>query len=696
MIERLKRENPDSWRLVIFTSRRETQTTIQLFLEGHGLTVGLINGQSGSRNQDTIGRFRSDPPQCRVIVSTEAGSEGVNLQVANVLVNYDLPWNPMIVEQRIGRVQRLASRHASVGIFNITLRGTFEEYIVGRLMEKLQMSASAIGDIEALLEGSGVGGEDGEDFEEKVRELVVAALRGFDMEASTRMMVESIREAKANLEREEKRIDEMLGGGDGQSYVGPRAPSLPAQERSLGPKDFTLCAFDTLGAVVSERGPDLFMVDDEAGRDLIRFENEGGKTSSTLYAAGSSAFSRLVQRVVTSGVHQVEDRDDDPRPRSEALARSWTARFGGEVESVEIEGARQRFEGTALVRARAIVAHDSYERLIEVPCSAAEVQDATFSRIGLAPVPNLVEQPSALGIDPEKVIEAAYLDPGLAEFSRFYLERRAHEMEAAGRNERKRKKMADDFTPRFTFTLAGADGALHRETRAKLRYCIDGGELLTSEITIIPSSGAITSEPKIQSCAVTKKSVPEAALGQCCVTGLSALRHLLSKSEHSGRIALPEHMLVCEQSGRRLIRDEADRSDVSGRMVGTHLLRTCTATGRRAEAEHFGRCAFTSAEVLKSELVASDLSGKLFRSDQSLQSSVSGKIGHRNEFILCAQTRHPVATSEAEICDSTGSKVRPGILETCQETGTRVLPSELSRSAVSGRRVLKKLLWSWS
>ena len=42
-----------------------------------------------------------------MIVSTEAGSEGVNLQVANVLVNYDLPWNPMIVEQRIGRVQRL-------------------------------------------------------------------------------------------------------------------------------------------------------------------------------------------------------------------------------------------------------------------------------------------------------------------------------------------------------------------------------------------------------------------------------------------------------------------------------------------------------------------------------------------------------------------------------------------------------------
>ena len=97
-----------------------------------------------------------------MIVSTEAGSEGVNLQVANVLVNYDLPWNPMIVEQRIGRIQRLASEHASVSILNIILKDTFEEYIVGRLMEKLQMAAHAIGDIEALLEASGIDDEDGE------------------------------------------------------------------------------------------------------------------------------------------------------------------------------------------------------------------------------------------------------------------------------------------------------------------------------------------------------------------------------------------------------------------------------------------------------------------------------------------------------------------------------------------------------
>jgi helicase-like protein len=85
LVDQLTRKNPECWRLVVFTGRLETQTTIQAFLEARGLKVGIINGSSGQRNQDTIKRFWKNPPDCHVIVSTEAGSEGVNLQVANVL-----------------------------------------------------------------------------------------------------------------------------------------------------------------------------------------------------------------------------------------------------------------------------------------------------------------------------------------------------------------------------------------------------------------------------------------------------------------------------------------------------------------------------------------------------------------------------------------------------------------------------------
>ena len=219
-------------------------------------------------------------------MSTEAGSEGINLQVANVLVNYDLPWNPMIVEQRIGRVQRLASEHASVGIFNIMLRGTFEEYIVGRLMEKLQMASHAIGDIEALLEASGISGEDengATGFDERIRQLVIAALAGKDVEAATRQAEQSIANAKSTMEREEESINAMLGGMEGAEFVGPRAPTLPGVVRSMKPRDFTLAAFKSLGARVTPQPLDLYLAEENGGREHIRFEeNAGAGTRSTL------------------------------------------------------------------------------------------------------------------------------------------------------------------------------------------------------------------------------------------------------------------------------------------------------------------------------------------------------------------------------------------------------------------------------
>ncbi|WP_338696319.1 MULTISPECIES: hypothetical protein [Bradyrhizobium] len=71
LVSMLKQQTPTGWRMVVFTGRRETQTTIQAFLEELGLKVGIINGSSGQRNQETIARFRADPPEIRAIVSTE-------------------------------------------------------------------------------------------------------------------------------------------------------------------------------------------------------------------------------------------------------------------------------------------------------------------------------------------------------------------------------------------------------------------------------------------------------------------------------------------------------------------------------------------------------------------------------------------------------------------------------------------------
>ena len=695
LIDKLKRENPERWRLVVFTGRLETQTTIQAFLEKHGLKVGIINGMSGPRNQETIARFRKNPPECHVIVSTEAGSEGVNLQVANVLVNYDLPWNPMIVEQRIGRVQRLASEHANVGVFNIMLRGTFEEYIVGRLMEKLQMASHAIGDIESLLEASGISGDEENGpagFDEKIRQLVIAALAGKDVEEATHRTEQSIADAKTELEREEASINAMLGGMDGAEYVGPRAPTLPGVVRSMEPRDFTLAAFKGVGARVVPQAPDLYLVEENGGREHIRFEeNTRASVRSTLYAPGTAAFVRLVGRTIATGIYDIEDLDQNSAKESEQLARQWVFTFGGTLKAIEIQEVRRCFGGKAVVRIRATVAHDSYERLVEVPCLPAD-HYVQVDRSGLGPLPHTIENPSICGINIGTLADAAKLDDAISEFCRFYLERRAQEMQAGGGDERKRKKLEDDFTPRLDMVLVALDGSLHRQVQVKTQYSFDGESEYYSMLTITPHTGKLLDAPEMGLCAQSGKTVPKTCLAQCQISGAMVLKHFLARSEVSSRLALAEFTVLCSLSGKRVLKDEAEASAVTGRLVASSLLKTSAVSGKRAEPDHFRQCEFTKAEVLNAELGVSEISGKHYRIDEQTRSAVSGKTGHKQEFLICYETRQPITMKEAEQCETTGNYVRPGILEQCAVTKKRVLPSELGRCAVTGKRVLKSLL----
>jgi superfamily II DNA or RNA helicase len=691
LIDQLMRQNPERWRMVVFTSRLETQTTIQAFLEARGLKVGIINGNSGQRNQDTIARFWKTPPACHVIVSTEAGSEGVNLQVANVLVNYDLPWNPMIVEQRIGRIQRLASEHASVSILNITLRGTFEEYIVGRLMEKLQMAAHAIGDIESLLEASGVDDEGGEDFEDRILRLVLAALAGKDVEKATKQAEQSIVDAKAKLEAEEININDMLGSMDGAEYVGPRAPKLPPTIRSMEPREFALAGLKGLGATATPKEDGLYLLEDETGREWICFDEGAPNGRATLYAPGSAAFSRLVSRLIATGVHEVEDSDEDPAGRADEISRRWVDSFDASPIATKVEGVRRCFEGKALIRVRATVAHDSYERLVEVECRPGE-HKAHAVRSGLYKLADTIENAQHLGIDIDRLADAAGRDQGIGEFCRFYVERRVEEMAAAGDDARKRKKMEDDFTPRLELTVVALDGGIHREVTTEVQYKFGNGPPYESRLTVVPRTGDYLSTPQLGRCDNSGSVAPRECLGHCVMTGVDVLRHLLVTSEVSGRTALPDHALRCSLSGKFVLTDEAELSAVSGNPVASSALKTCSLTGKRAEPEHFGRCEFTTVEVLKSELAVSDISNKPYRRDQQLRSAVSDKTGHKDEFLLCHETRQPITKEEAEQCEVSGKFVRLGVLDRCSATGKAVLPSELERCAVTDNRVLKRLL----
>ena len=103
----------------------------------------LLWGNMATSKQDLINEFR-ERSDLRVLVATEVASEGVDLQFCRLLVNYDLPWNPMRVEQRIGRIDRLGQKAKVIHIWNLFYKETIDERIISRLLVRLRVFEQAL------------------------------------------------------------------------------------------------------------------------------------------------------------------------------------------------------------------------------------------------------------------------------------------------------------------------------------------------------------------------------------------------------------------------------------------------------------------------------------------------------------------------------------------------------------------------
>ena len=145
----LRDEDPNQ-KVLIFTQYRETQRHLAELLESSGWEINQFHGQMNTMAKDrAVERFRdNEGPQ--VLVSTEAGGEGRNLQFCHTLVNYDLPWNPMKVEQRIGRVDRIGQER-EVRIFNLFSRDTIEERVLDVLERRINVFEETVGGLDPIL-----------------------------------------------------------------------------------------------------------------------------------------------------------------------------------------------------------------------------------------------------------------------------------------------------------------------------------------------------------------------------------------------------------------------------------------------------------------------------------------------------------------------------------------------------------------
>jgi superfamily II DNA or RNA helicase len=137
-------------RVLIFTQHTDTVTGLLRRMEREGLHARSFHGSmSPGERAKTIAAFRSG--EAPVMISTDAGAEGQNLQFCNCVLNYDLPWNPMRIEQRIGRVDRLTQPRDEVFIANLYARNTIDESVYQLLASKLRMFELLFGQVTTIL-----------------------------------------------------------------------------------------------------------------------------------------------------------------------------------------------------------------------------------------------------------------------------------------------------------------------------------------------------------------------------------------------------------------------------------------------------------------------------------------------------------------------------------------------------------------
>lgn len=147
---RVLREEATVPKVLIFTQFRATQNHLASVLTADGWNVSQFHGQmSVQAKDDAVERFRDDA-EPHILISTEAGGEGRNFQFCHLLVNYDLPWNPMRVEQRIGRVDRLGQENI-VEIFNFWVEGTIEERVLNVLESRINIFEETVGGLDPIL-----------------------------------------------------------------------------------------------------------------------------------------------------------------------------------------------------------------------------------------------------------------------------------------------------------------------------------------------------------------------------------------------------------------------------------------------------------------------------------------------------------------------------------------------------------------
>ena len=193
-------------KVIIFTHFRRTLEQLAGLLGRMGMEFVQYHGEMDmpSKNQ-AIADFES---RAGVLLSTEAAGEGRNLQFCRTMINFDIPWNPMRIEQRVGRIHRVGQTR-EVRIYNLSAHGTVEDYLLEILDRKLNMFELVIGEMDMILGQI----EDERDFEDLLVDAWIGAKSAEDLSANFDQLGSKLVEARKAHQKSQE-YDETLFGED--------------------------------------------------------------------------------------------------------------------------------------------------------------------------------------------------------------------------------------------------------------------------------------------------------------------------------------------------------------------------------------------------------------------------------------------------------------------------------------------------
>ncbi|PAX60156.1 DEAD/DEAH box helicase [Brunnivagina elsteri] len=201
LVELLKKS---SQKTIVFTTHKATSAYLAKVFKENSIEFAEFLGDMTLKQKDAaIEAFRDNLP---VLLASETGGEGRNIQFANAIVNYDLPWNPMKIEQRIGRIHRIGQTQ-DVFIFNFCLQGSIEEYILRILHDKINMFELVVGEIETILGNV----NDEFDFSETVIDIWLKNQSHQDISTAFEKLADDLLQAKDKYQ-ETQELDEKIFG----------------------------------------------------------------------------------------------------------------------------------------------------------------------------------------------------------------------------------------------------------------------------------------------------------------------------------------------------------------------------------------------------------------------------------------------------------------------------------------------------